>query len=319
MQLSPDKISYIARAPNVEIDKPTLTRLAEMTAQKSNTVLLGYNDYTKHLINMFASQISHVVDEKYAGISFRGVEVRPMGDFPDCEQMVVCSYPDFMKFKIHYFGQAHQKRIPFLFPDKYGAETTKIVDYIRLDPLYQKINEDAANCPPTMMSEAGMFFILELLRSCLSLDGDVAEVGAWQGGSAWQMARMLHLTGSDKLLHTFEMGEDLASDNPQGIVSHQQMERDLAFYPGARCHFGPAITSLKTIQEGALCFCFIDFGYTEAVLDICFKMLVPGGIMLLDNYGHALGHPDLFDAFFAKHGLTVIRQSKSPVAFVIKR
>lgn len=158
MVLNSAQLGYISRAPNVGIDKPTLTRLAEMIEGKSDTILLGFNDYTKHLINMFCDNIRYVVDPKYAGVEFRGVTVRPLGEFERCGQMLVCSYPDFMVLKEHYFAAAQKARVPYLFPDKYGADTTKIVDFWRLDPLYKKIIKEAADCPPSMMSEPGLFF-----------------------------------------------------------------------------------------------------------------------------------------------------------------
>jgi predicted O-methyltransferase YrrM len=314
--------TYIARAPAARLDKPTLSAMSSLIKGRDGVVLLGFNDYAKHLINMFGAAIASVIDDRYQGLDFRGTAVVAAEDtLPEAQCFLICDYDRFYDYKARYYAEAAARRIPFLFPDKYGTETTKVVDFARLDPVHQAIRAGREAAPASMLSEDGLFFTLEMLRGCMMLDGDVAEVGAWQGGSAWYLARMLDQYGSDKRLHVFEMGETLAQNNPQGIVCEAQMRRDLGFYPHAECHFGPATPHLEALHEqGArFSFIFLDFGFSERILSLCYEALVPGGVLLLDNYGHALGHPDMFDQFFAERGTTAIRMARSPVAFSIKR
>lgn len=315
-----ERARYIAAAPNVDIDKQTLTILANAVAAKDRSLLLGFTDYAKHIMNMFPEKIAGVIDDRYAGISFRGIPVSPVAsDLPAYDQMVVCDYRKALIYKSRFYETCMTQRKPFYVADKYGAETTKVVDFIRLDPVYQAIWSRKQLAPSTMLSEAGLFFVCELLRSCLDLPGDVAEVGAWQGGSAWYIAQMLHEAKSEKQLHVFDMGEELKHDNPQAIVCHEQMVKDLAFYPHTKCYFGAATPHLKTLIGKQLSFAFLDFGYNEFILSTLYDALTPGGILLLDNYGHMLGHPDQFDALLAKRRAIAIRMYKSPVSFVIKR
>lgn len=311
--------SYIAKARPIGLDKDTLRELASLVLTSDKIVLLGFNDYAKHLINMFPGRILMVIDEKYDGIQFRGIQVQKASGLPDCDQLVVCAYEKLFTYKCHYYADAAKRKIKFSVASKYGTERTKVLDFLHLDPLYQSIWAERSNSPSSMMSDAGMFFLLELLRNTLSLPGSVAEVGAWQGGSAWHIAKVLKACAPEKDFHVFDIGEKHAADNPQGIVSEEQMVRDLAFYPNVTCHFGPAISALKSLEPKDLCFCFIDFGFNNSVMETCYDMVVPGGILLLDNYGHVGGHPDQFDAFFEARGTRVVRQSKSPVAFSIKR
>jgi predicted O-methyltransferase YrrM len=310
---------YVSRTPAVGIDRATLQELAGFVESGRTAVLLGFNDYAKHLINMFPGQVVQVMDRQFQEIGFREVPVSLLGtDLPTCDQVVVCDYDSLLTFKRAYYAETARRRIPFRFATKYGSEATKIVDFIRLDPLYHDIFASSGESPPTMMSEGGLFFLLELLRSCLDVPGEVAEVGAWQGGSAWYIAKFLRSVGSTKQLHVFEMGESLRRDNPQGIVCHDEMQARLSFYDNAICHFGPAIESLAGVSA-TFAFVFIDFGFSAPVMEQCWDRLADGGIMLLDNYGHTLGHPDLFDAFLEERDASVIRLYRSPVAFAFKR
>jgi hypothetical protein len=319
--LEPEKTRYIARAPRVAVEPATLTRLAEFCAAGDRTLLLGYNDYAKHLVNLFGTRIVGVIDVsgRYEGIEFRGVPVLSPSDWRECDQVLVCDHSQLLFFKRMFFTRCTQEKIAFRFADTYGTESMKVVDFAVQDPLYRTILHGSDQRPPSMLSEPGVFALLELLRSCLALDGEVADVGAWQGGSAWYMARLLALHGSDKKLFVFDKGEELGPDNPQGIVGDQQMARDLAFYPAATVLFGNVVHTMRDLDAELFAFVFLDFGWVESIVDFFYQRLAVGGIMLLDNYGHTLGHPDEFDAYFERHGATVVRQYRSPVGFVVKR
>lgn len=315
--LKPEHLQYISRAPRAKLDHETLKALAAICANGKTTTLLGFNDYAKHLINMFSETITGVQDEHYTGITYRNITVGTV-EFTDTEQFVVCDYEELFEYKKKIYSECHQKRVPFLFAPKYENKSTAVVNFIQQDALYRGIFNATAR-PASMLSEPGLFSLLEALRSTLPLDGAVAEIGAWQGGAAWHMAKLLELTGSNKRLCTFEMGEALASNNAQGIVCEEQFARDLSFYPRSECYFGPAIAALEAhLNDTKLSFVFIDFGYVENIMDFVWERMVPGAVMLLDNYGHTLGHPDLFDAFLAERGATAIRQHNNPSALVMK-
>jgi hypothetical protein len=309
---------YIAAAPKVQIDVDTLAQLSRFLATGKATMLLGFNDYAKHLINLHTDTVVGVMDfrKSHQGITYRQKAVAPVG-WQECEQFVVCDYSSLFAYKRAIYARCAKERKAFLFAGHYNKQQTKVVEFIHQDPLYQGIF-DTTPRPATMLAESGLFNTLELLRSTLMLPGDVAEVRAWQGGSAWHIARMLHLTGSTKGLFTFDMGETMPATNPQGIVCEDQMRADLGFYPHTQCFFGPATASLPQLDNRTFSFVFIDFGFVENILDFFWSGMTPGAVLLMDNYGHTLGHPDLFDAFLEARGSTAVRTYKQPDSFAIK-
>jgi hypothetical protein len=295
------------------VDRTTLANLVDILGNGKKTVLLGFNDYAKHLINI-CPNICGVVDSRYSGVSFRGVIVSD--NLPECEQAVVVDYSQLFAFKQRHYAALYKRKAAFRYPAKFGEQETKTIDFISQDPLYQHV----FNCdggPPTMMSRSGIFFILEMLRSCLRVPGAIAEVGAWQGGSAFYMARLLAHLGSDKDLLVFEKGEALKG--PNGVVCEEQMRRDLAFYAKTQCLFGPALSNLQAMPDVTFAFVFLDFGFSGRILEFLYDRLSVGGMILFDNYGHTQGHPDLFDAFFERRGESLVRLPRSTSAFMVKR
>ena len=310
--------SYINTTPRANMDRETLTALANLCSNGKRTVILGFNDYAKHLINMFGDQIVCVLDFKYAGISFRDVEVREP-EWCETAQFLVCDYRNMFIYKKLLYKQCHKLRVPFLFARTYEKSKTVLIDFPVQEPIYQQVFNDTPR-PATMLSQKALFFLLEMLKSVEKVEGEVVEIGAWQGGAAWHMARLLEILGSKKELHTFEMGEELKRDNGQGIICHDQMRSDLSFYPHTYCHFGPAITSMrKYLSDKSLSFVFLDFGYSEAILNFAWEHMSIGAVLLLDNYAHTLGHPDLFDDFLSERDATAVRLYKDATAFAIKR
>lgn len=312
---------YLERTESLGICKDTLQDLARIVEKNGlATVLVGFNDYAKHLINMFPGQIVAVMDEHYGGITFRDVPVLPPTQpLPDCRHVLACDFEKIVEAKKFYAEALRKQKAIYSYAAKYEGTSTRKIDIVRQDPLLREVFSPRHRRPTSMMGEAGASQILEQLRACLMLEGDVAEIGAWQGGSAWCIAKYLSLVGSQKTLFVFDYGEMQPRDKPRSLVCEDQMRRDFSDFSLARLFFGPARDRVAEAITGRLCFVFLDFGWNNEIIPFVYERLTLGGIMLFDNYGFTAGEPDKFDTFFEAQGSPVVRTYGSTRAFVIKR
>jgi len=296
-----------------------LSELAKLLAVRKNCTLLGFNDISKHLANMYPENVVAIQDSKISeDMNYRGIPIRGMEKVDKCESAILCDFAGLYKYK-KIVEEIYKGAVSFAFANSYSGSSAKVVDFSVHDTTIESIFSSSASAPPTMMSKRDIFQILQFLEHCLDIEGDVAEVGAWQGGSAWYIAQYLAKKNSRKAFFVYEMGEELDRTNPQGIVCEDEMKRSLSFYPTTKCHFGSALPHLEELEKTRLSFVFLDFGYSEKILDILYDKMTPGAVIILDNYGHTLGHPDKFDLFFEKRGNSVIRSFGSPTGIVIKK
>ena len=66
--------------------------------------------------------------------------------------------------------------------------------------------------PPRLVThiDDGAIEAVGALYDELGLSGDVLEVGAWQGGSAWPLAKLVEASGSGKRVLLLDFYEELA-------------------------------------------------------------------------------------------------------------
>ena len=221
---------YLDDLKRLPICQETVRQLAMIVAANDlATVLIGFNDYSKHLINLFPDLIVAVIDDHYAGIDFRDVPVQSTSQpLPDCKRLLVCDYDKIIESRRHYSDEIKPGKLVLSFASSYEGRSTRKLDIVRHDPLLREVFSTRHRRPSSMMGEAGASQILEQLRACLMLEGDVADIGAWQGGSAWWMAKYMSLLGVQKRLFVFDYGEQQPREKPQSIVCEEQMKRDLA-------------------------------------------------------------------------------------------
>ena len=142
------------------------------------------------------------------------------------------------------------------------------------------------------------YVLQQCARQAMHLPGDFAEAGVFRGGTAWFLAELLRERGDQRALHLF--------DSFEGMPASAEFERD-----GHR-EGDFSDTSLASVQEllagsdapvfhpgfipgtfaglDALRFALvhIDVDIHDAVRDsiaFFYPRLVPGGVMLFDDYG----------------------------------
>lgn len=188
----------------------------------------------------------------------------------------------------------------------------------------------------TMLAPQKLYFLRTLLAGAMRLEGDVFEAGAGSGGSARMMLDCLLAGGTAKrlwVLDTFagypeaDAARDGAHVRPQQCRCKSEAEvTALLANPRieVRIVAGRIPATLGQVSASALCFAHIDVNLhepTRAATEFCWARLVPGGVMVFDDYGWpaTFGARAAIDEVCAAQGAEVVCLPESTQAFVIKR
>ncbi len=172
---------------------------------------------------------------------------------------------------------------------------------------------------PILLSDAAALQILIAVRAARRLNGAMAEAGVFQGGSA----RLICHAKGDTPLHLFDVFETLQTGNaaePSGDAAtvrdhfrtthgrRSAVEALLAPYPAVHIHTGVFPGTADAVVGERFAFVHLDLdlpGATRAALDFFHPRLVPGGILIGDDYADREVR-DVFETFFADRPDTVI-------------
>ncbi|MGR6747913.1 hypothetical protein, partial [Aeromonas veronii] len=80
------------------------------------------------------------------------------------------------------------------------------------EAIYKHIKLIEHDAPTSMMQKEKINFLLELLRFGLTKPGIILEMGSWQGGSTWYMAKTLAYLGETRKLYAMDLFEDHMMD-----------------------------------------------------------------------------------------------------------
>jgi hypothetical protein len=172
---------------------------------------------------------------------------------------------------------------------------------------------------PMLLSDAAALQILIAVRAARRLDGAMAEAGVFQGGSA----RLICHAKGGAPLHLFDVFETLqaggaagASDDAAAVRDHFRtthgrrsvVEKLLSPYPGVHIHAGVFPETAAAVAGERFAFVHLDLdlpGATRAALDFFHPRLVPGGLLIGDDYADREVRA-VFGTFFADRPDTVI-------------
>lgn len=173
-----------------------------------------------------------------------------------------------------------------------------------------------------------------LVRS--GVPGAVVECGVWRGGSMLVVARTLLEEGAtDRDLYLFDTFTHMPFPGPEDVdlfgtpaaefydeasaaeafryLPMEEVRRVLegSGYPPERLHFVPGMVE-DTIPDqapGRIALCRLDTDWYRSTLHEMthlFPRIEPGGILLVDDYGHFMGAKQAVDEYFAAHGPEVL-------------
>ena len=301
------------------VERATLSEMVSALGdQDRRVVVAGFTDYAKHLINLFPDRVVAVWDdEPVVGIRFRGVPV--VAELPDDVTTVVGTrYADLYQLQQRILSRVGPP-VRFVYPKQLDGHSTRVISTELQTPFYRRLLTDPTTEAATSRSMMGLdkiVFLVELLRSVAGRDGAVAEIGVWQGGSAYFLAAALEQMGVEKDLYLFDFFEEHDPRHPKGIMCADEMDRTFARFSGVQMVAGDIRESISSLSDRPLCFVHYDMGFQKSIVDVIAANLVPGGIILLDNYGHLAGRPGQFDSYFAERGLHVTRVPYTEQAIV---
>jgi O-methyltransferase len=219
----------------------------------------------------------------------------------------------------------------------HGGDRPESGEAATIDPTDRAILDRAR--PYTMTSDQRLLALVDAVRYVVARDvpGAFAECGVWRGGSVLAMiATLQELGAGDRDIHLYDTFEgmteptehDTSALDPPALETWQdaqgQGERpwnelfDPAVfneegvrttlletgYPAERLHLhrGPVEETLPRQLPGPLALLRLDtdwYASTRHELEHLYPLLAPGGVLIVDDYGHWQGARRAVDEYFS--------------------
>jgi hypothetical protein len=188
--------------------------------------------------------------------------------------------------------------------------------------------------------------LIDAVRYCVAREvpGDFAECGVWRGGSVLAMILTLQELGvSDRDIHLYDTFEGMTEPTEHDTspveapalktweearrrdarpwseffepeVFNEEGVRDMLLstgYPGERLHFvrGPVEETLPAHAPERLALLRLDTDWYESTrheLEHLYPRLSPGGVLIVDDYGHWEGCKRAVDEYFVSAAAPVL-------------
>lgn len=192
----------------------------------------------------------------------------------------------------------------------------------------------------TMTSRERMYAMFQAVRHVVLADvpGDIVECGVWRGGSSMMAAlTLLHHGERERRLWLYDTFagmteptvDDIAVDGESAAAEWQRNQRgevnEWCFSPLEEVRANLLSTGLDAgrleLVEGlveetlparrpeAISLLRLDTDWHDSTLhelEHLFPMLSPGGVLILDDYGHWQGARQAADRYLAEHGVTLL-------------
>lgn len=192
--------------------------------------------------------------------------------------------------------------------------------------------------PFTLTSPERIAALRDAVRHVVAtgVPGDLVECGVWRGGSAMVMAATLQELGvADRDLYLFDTfthmplpgehdvdvfgqhaGEyyDVASESEAfrylSLAAVQDAVASTGF-PRERTHFvqGMVEDTIPGQVPDGIALCRLDTDWYESTaheMEHLYPRLAPGGVLIIDDYGHFQGSRKAVDEYVAAHGLQLL-------------
>ena len=188
--------------------------------------------------------------------------------------------------------------------------------------------------PYTMTSPERIYALIQAVRHvcAAAIPGDLVECGVWRGGSMLAAARtLLECKDRERHLWLFDTFEGMSDPTAQDVAidgrsaSHLLNEQDRSDaqsvwcyaglkevqavmsgsgYPPSRVHFvqGKVQDTLPDHAPACIAVLRLDTDWYESTrheLEHLYPRLSPGGVLIIDDYGHWAGCRQAVDEYFA--------------------
>jgi hypothetical protein len=169
------------------------------------------------------------------------------------------------------------------------------------------------------------------------IEGDIVECGVWKGGSAMLVAMMLRARGvTDRTIYLYDTFAGMSEPTPKDVnmrgkgaqerwlslkretfnewdyASLEEVRKNMASteYPAEKLVFveGKVEDTIPAVMPEKIALLRLDTDWYESTrqgMEHLFPRLVPGGILILDDYGHWKGARDAVDEYLAQHNIRI--------------
>lgn len=189
---------------------------------------------------------------------------------------------------------------------------------------------------PVHTTICGSWLFLEALKQTANVIGDIAEVGAYQGGNALCALQSPAWTGHKNyyIFDSFEGFPDVSRNDPDTVargtyaidISVPEVRNSFSFLPNARIIPGFVPKTFSKLDDNArFSIVFYDCDLYQPALDTFeyfWDRLSPGGILLIHDY---FAEPDGYhgvkkatDEFFVSRAVPILKFWHSTMAAVVK-
>jgi len=217
--------------------------------------------------------------------------------------------------------------------DEYGRN----VRFADVEPEFRAILEQVRRYTMTMVERLHALWTSVGYVAAARLPGDLVECGVWRGGSVMTMAlELLRRGDTDRTLWLFDTFAGLpmpdaavdvdilgnraidgwqAATLPDGqtywaYADEADVRRNMALtgYPADRLRFVPGMVedTIPATAPERIALLRLDTDWYSShrhVLDALYDRVVPGGVVIFDDYGHFQGARRAVDEFRAERGI----------------
>jgi len=162
----------------------------------------------------------------------------------------------------------------------------------------------------TLVDEPRAHMLLQLARHASKLDGMFAEIGVYRGGTAKLLANITD--AAKRELHLFDTFAGMPETDARDLhvagdfadTSLADVQRFLKGHSSVQFHQGEFPATSGPVEDTRFSLVHVDVDIASSVEACCrffYPRLVPGGVMVFDDYGFTScpGAKAATDAFFA--------------------
>lgn len=208
-----------------------------------------------------------------------------------------------------------------------------------LEPEFVALQAEIA--PFTMTSKErqhALYAAVNYIERC-KIPGDIVECGVWKGGSTMLAARTLMARGStERSIYLYDTYAGMSEPTPEDVNLHgsaaagkweesqqgaintwdyaslEEVRANVSStgYPQEKVHYvkGPVEETIPaTLPNGSIALLRLDtdwYASTKHELVHLFPLLVPGGVLVIDDYGHWQGARQAVDEYFKETGIPIL-------------
>jgi len=163
----------------------------------------------------------------------------------------------------------------------------------------------------TLVDKVRCFMLYQFLKGVLFLEGDIAEVGVYRGGTAKFLGNIVQQTETQKNIYLFDTFDGMPNTSEKkdlhkkGDFSDTSLE-EVSNYLSINnvfLHKGLSPDTATSIKDKKFIFVHVDVDIYQSVFDCCqffYPRMVGGGVIIFDDYGFIScpGARDAVDEFF---------------------